>query len=354
MSRRAQDIRADIEAAQVRLATFSYSDRAARRRHRFHTARYIATLKTELRRTEPRPHLLERSWNVMKTHPVVTLAALLEALFFVSSPLAGLGWILLVLIFSTLFVLVRSLLAHLRRARQVTELHLPGGILEVRGAPTLEQIAAIREQWVRSNMEPIVLPSGVKWVAVHNAPKSPHASLADELEAGGNLVRRDGAWTETDGVHPPLPSDMRTVWNAALADYVERVNAEGLEYARIKLQFTKNSKKSLAELAELAEQLEEISPEGARYGELLQRSRNDEDVRPYVSKGEVRLAEDGAAPVPVMPRSHVPILDRRFELTTDCRYHHVADHQIEELLRGDFVVRRCTVCEPDTFWIERA
>lgn len=54
-----------------------------------------------------------------------------------------------------------------------------------------------------------------------------------------------------------------------------------------------------------------------------------------------------------LPHDHVPLLDRDFATVTDCRFHHWSAHQIHEV-RDGFIVRECTVCEPSTFWIERA
>jgi hypothetical protein len=102
----------------------------------------------------------------------------------------------------------------------------------------------------------------------------------------------------------------------------------------------------------LAGQFDTISDEGAIYGERLVRSNYARAGYARQSGCDQAIAEVGT---PEMPRDFVPILDRDFELTTDCRYHHVADHAIvEQSVSDGHVLRCCTVCEPATYWLERA
>lgn len=282
------------------------------------------------------------AWEFMKDHWIAVLVAMMGLPFFAMNPLAGAGWLLLATMAAMLWQLGRRLVFECRKVRSTTELHMPGGIVTIRGMVTPEQAAELRVRWARSGaVGQAHLPDGVKWVATRPAPAGP--------------------WTETDGIHPPLPPELREAWNAVLTVEQARINAEGDRYKEIKDQYRRlvshdagpdNRERmirrmrgirpgpgaELSTLRRLADGLEAISPEGARLGELLYRGS---------------WVPSGRRPAPEIPRTWVPILDRSFSLLTDCRYHHVAEHGIEEL-RDGFVVRRCGVCEPSTYWIERA
>lgn len=338
-----------------------------------------------MRSTNP----FEQVWNLCRSHPVWTLLLILFSVMVPAGPQAMAGYAMIV---GTLWFLVtafRGIKRHYERrldAKTVqhnelftseSAIDVPGGILTIKGDISLEQMQKIKVEFEaahRSGARNItILSEGAQFIPV--GPGIPDRVSAMHADDAPYEVD-----TSTDGVHPSLPPWMRTAWDGALAEYRHRVGVEGVKYRDLKTEFAGlyrailgrddmidwshrqvtpshcHVSPDLSTLQRIERGLEAISDEGARYGELLWRAANGEDVRRYVTEDdELVLKGQQAVPSPEMPRSFIPVLDRAFELTTDCRYHHVAEHALVETdLHPGYVVRTCTVCSPATFWIERA
>lgn len=357
----------------------TYSD-GARRRHQQERDRLIADrvgLRQKrrayvMRSTNP----FERAWNFLRAHPWIALMLVFLSVMIPAGPQAIAGYAMIVGTIWFLAAAFRGIRRHYERRIDAktggvqTLIDVPGGVLEVRGQLSPEQAEAFKREW-----EAAARAGGASIIAVDGGTQF-HPSgpvFTHEVESIPDRISAMHADDATDGVHPPLPVWMRTTWDAALEEYRTRVLAEGKKYWRIRFEYRElmhdrsttdrdgmtgrlNGERVREtvrpDAVRLAERLDQISDEGAIYGERLVRSNEGQAAYSRMDAPELAIAEVGP---PVMPRDFVPMLDRRFELTTDCRYHHVAEHALVETIEHPgYVVRTCTVCSPATFWIERA
>lgn len=326
-----------------------------------------------MRSTNP----LEAVWNQLREHPFWALVLVFTPVMIMAGPQAMAGYAMIIGTLWFLVACIRGIKRHRARRLDVAEtiMEVPGGLLRIPGKVPPEQLEAFHREWMtvrRSGARTAVLDGDVRFEPC--GPMIPERVSA--MRADGAPVIVDDT---VDGVHPRLPSWMRTAWDGALAEYRTRVQAEGTWYRELKEEFStvfravvdrdsmidwarrevttaRRVAPESGQLQRIERGLEAISPEGARYGELLFRARRGEDIRKYATEdGELIVDGRRATPSPEMPRSFVPMLDRAFELTTDCRYHHVAEHAlVETAAHPGYVVRTCTICAPATFWIERA
>jgi hypothetical protein len=372
----------------------TYSD-GARERHRLERDRLIAdrvTLKQKrkaylMRSTNP----FERGWNLLRAHPLFALFLVFLSVMIPAGPQAIAGYLMIIGTIWFLTSCVRGIKRHYERridaktmqykdltgGSDETHLSVPGGILKIKGNVSDARIRAIQHEWEaaqRAGGASIVVLEGKGTQFLPGGLVIPEEVSAMHADDAPFLVD-----DSVDGVHPPLPAWMRTAWDGALKDYRERVGAEGVKYRDLKEQFAdiyhavidhegmidwttrrvdprRGEPLDVSAVQRIERGLAAISPEGARYGELLFRAKRGEDITRYATEdGEIVMRGQKAVASPEMPRSFIPMLDRDFELTTDCRYHHVAEHGLVETVQyPGFVVRTCTICSPATFWIERA
>jgi hypothetical protein len=335
---------------------------------------------------------LDATWNWLKSHPILTIALALSPVMITGGPTAIAGFFMIVMTLSILWFLARSLVKHWTRKDALAArgpiitgrtYTLPGGVLAVKGTLTPEQLDELSKRFrnARDNRTTLVLPAGAKYLPAPGAKQPGGVVYGGPLPLSESVsAMHPDATEEPEPLHPELPAWMRQTWNKAIADYRTRVYVEGTKYRDLKEQFSELYRSVLdrdsmidwtrrqvepshshepvdvRELQRIERGLEAISPEGARYGELLFRAQRGEDIRKYATEdGEVVMLGQKAVASPEMPRDFAPILDRDFELTTNCRYHHVADHVIvEQEVTDGHVLRCCTVCEPATYWLERA
>jgi len=359
----------------------------------------IAQLKKKQQRSIRR-NPLEATWGWLREHPFLAIVISLSPVMIAGGPTAVAGFFMIVMTVAVLWFLGRSLFRHWTRkdalaarrgpaASTTTTIYtLPGGVLKVSGTLTPEQLAELAKRFrsARDQRATLVLPAGTKYLPAPGAKQPSGVVTGGPLPLGESVsAMHPDAVEEPGPLHPELPAWMRETWNKALAGYRDRVLLEGQRYWNLKLQWRELSSSAAEwdhgpsgpgdmaarvrnwgeglddhvfpatlkdDILRLARQFDTISEEGAVYGERLVRSEYGRRRIAKQSGYEQAIVEVGK---PEMPRDFVPVLDRDFQLTTDCRFHHVADHQIvEQGVTTDHVLRRCTVCEPATYWLERA
>jgi hypothetical protein len=378
-----------IRILDTQIEQFEYAARASysNKLTRQHKDK-VRALKAErqrllLRSTNP----FEVVWCWLRSHPILAIILALSPVMIMGGPTAVAGFFMIVMTVSVLWFLLRSLFRHWGFATKgpkgtslpnFTEFAVPGGLIRVRGQLSEEEAESLRKRFELGKNRlhrTAVLGSGVEFQP-DALPDPKLAPVMPESVSALHAGRPDVA----EPLHPELPAWMRQTWNKAIAEYRTRVYVEGTKYRDLKEQFSELYRSVLdrdsmidwtrrlvepshssepvdvSALQRIERGLEAISPEGARYGELLFRAQRGEDIRKYATEdGEVVMLGQKAVASPEMPRDFVPILDRDFELTTDCRYHHVADHAIvEQSVSDGHVLRCCTVCESPTYWLERA
>jgi hypothetical protein len=340
-----------------------------------------------MRSTNP----FEAAWNWLRAHPVWSLVIVFACPMVAAGPQAMAGFLMIIGTLWFLITAFRGIKRHYERridAKTVqykdltgyatdSIIDVPGSILKIKGNVSDARIRAIQHEWEaaqRAGGASIVVLEGKGTQFLPGGLVIPEEVSAMHADGAPYAVE-----DTVDGVHPRLPAWMRTAWDGALAEYRTRVYVEGTKYRDLKERFAGiyravidheamidwTSRKvdprggeplDVSAVQRIERGLAAISPEGARYGELLFRAQRGEDIRRYATDdGEVVMRGQQPVASPEMPRDFVPMLDRTFELTTDCRYHHVAEHAlVETVAHPGYVVRTCTVCSPATFWIERA
>lgn len=334
---------------------------------------------------------IARAWDWLRSHPIWALIIVFAGPMIMAGPQAMAGFVMIV---GTLWFLVacfRGIRRHYEQSldaktvqykqfagvTEETRLSVPGGILKIKGDVSPDRLRAIQKEWESAQR------SGGASLVILEGKGTQFADGGMVIPEEVSVMHAGEPYTvdaSTDGVHPRLPAWMRTAWDGALAEYRTRVGVEGIKYRELKTEFTEAYRSVLPKddmldwtrrnvtpshqygppdermVTRIERGLASISDEGARYGELLFRAQRGEDIRKYATEdGEVIVKGQQATASPEMPRSFIPMLDRAFELTTDCRYHHVAEHAlVETAAHPGYVVRTCTICSPATFWIERA